>query len=406
MANNPSLLKMPLAVNGDKTTIPETTGSTTGDFSQEYGFQQINSLPLGAGGIAPKRTDFNGAFNLVSGILFYAQKGWIFEYDNTQDYYVGCIVKDPTDGNIYQCVADMTIANTVAPSADNGDSYWVRLPDLKSYIRRAGTHYTSGQFVYHHDLPVGWYLQCTTTGNTANADLSITSPTVGATKTDGTVIWTIRKPFSTADISDYRTKILTPAFNTRDEITTSGTYIAPVTGWYKITLKGGGGGGTSGGYNSTAAHGGPGGGEGGTTMLYKHMTAGTNVGVTIGAGGSGGSGGQDKAGSNGGTTTVTISSASYNATGGSGGTSAGSGGVGGGGDINGCPGVARVHVNTGSAPGGSGGGAGGGNGNYNAVGTAGEMGGGGSGGGAQYNNSYKAGGAGGNGDVWMEYWAN
>ena len=111
---NPTLLKMPLARDGDKTAIPETAGSTTGDFSQQYGFQEINQLPLGAGGSAPKRSDFNGAFNLLGGVAFYAQKGWTFHYDSTQDYYLGCVVIDPADGNRYECIADMA-AGTVAP---------------------------------------------------------------------------------------------------------------------------------------------------------------------------------------------------------------------------------------------------------------------------------------------------
>ena len=410
MAQNPELLKMPLARDGDKTTIPETTGSTSGEFSQQYGFQQINQLPLGAGGIAPKRTDFNGAFNLVSSILFYAQKGWIFEYDNTQDYYDGCIVKDPTDGNIYQCVADMTVANTVAPNADNGDLYWVRLPDLKSYIRRAGIHYTSGQFVYHHDLPVGWYLECTTTGDTATTDLTITSPVaVGATIVDGTVTWIVRKVASTNQIpstSGYITKIQTPAFNTRAEITTSGTYTAPVTGWYKITVKGGGGGGggkaSAGGSGTT---GGPGGGEGGTTIAYKYMSAGTSASVVIGAGGSGGASG-GHAGTAGGDSKVTISGTTYT---GGGGDSSGfeakrGGGAGGTGTITGSAGGASVIGYASDATGASGGGHGGGtdsnSASYSRVNAT--LGGGGCGGG-KYN---ATGGAGGNGYVWFEYWAN
>ena len=122
---NPTLLKMPLARDGDKTAIPETTGSTTGDFSQQYGFQEINQLPLGAGGVAPKRDDFNGVFNLLSGLDFFAQKGWTFHYDNTQDYYLGCVIIDPADGNRYECIADMP-AGTVAPHEDTDGDYWRR----------------------------------------------------------------------------------------------------------------------------------------------------------------------------------------------------------------------------------------------------------------------------------------
>jgi phosphoserine aminotransferase len=59
MANNPELLKMPLARDGQKSEIPETTDASTGLFSQQYGWQSINSLPPQAGGKAVKREDFN-----------------------------------------------------------------------------------------------------------------------------------------------------------------------------------------------------------------------------------------------------------------------------------------------------------------------------------------------------------
>jgi hypothetical protein len=123
---NPTLLKTPIASGGDKNTIPETTGSTTGLLSQEKGWQQINSLPINAGGIAPSRLDFNGVFNLLSNILFYTQKGWVWEFDETQNYFAGCTVKDTADGKTYVCIADVN-ASTTHPSSDT--THW-KLSDL------------------------------------------------------------------------------------------------------------------------------------------------------------------------------------------------------------------------------------------------------------------------------------
>lgn len=125
MTANPTLLSMPLAQNGQKNVIPETQ-VTAGDglFSQSTGFPAETSLPLGAGGKAPTREDFNGMANLLGGVAFYAQKGFTFNYDATQDYYTGCIVIDPTDGNRYECIADMPVANTIAPHSDTGNTYW------------------------------------------------------------------------------------------------------------------------------------------------------------------------------------------------------------------------------------------------------------------------------------------
>ena len=316
MATNPTLLAMPLAENGTKNVIPETQ-ATAGDglFSQSTGFPAETSLPLGAGGVAPSREDFNGMANLLGGVAFYAQKGFTFNYDATQDYYAGCVVID--GGNRYLCIADMA-AGTIAPSADTAHTYW--------------TFY-----------PVG-------------------------------------------------------VINKRDVITISGTYTAPVTGWYKITVKGGGGGGYGGAYTSAAAITYIGGGEGGTTIGYEKMTAGQTASVVIGAGGAGGSGHVSSttvlSGTDGGDSTVTVNNNTY--TGGGGFAS----GAGGNGTIRGASGsvgstttLASISVD-GGCGGGSGGGTPGGNG---------VQGGGGGAGNAKISAIASAGGRGGDGYVWFEY---
>ena len=321
MTANPTLLSMPLAQNGQKNVIPATQ-ATAGDglFSQSTGFPAETSLPLGAGGVAPSREDFNGMANLLGGVAFYAQKGWTFQYDATQDYYAGCVVMD--GGNRYLCIADMA-AGTIAPSADTTHDYWIF-------------------------YPVG-------------------------------------------------------VINKRDVVTTSGTYPAPVTGWYKITVKGGGGGGRGGMYiMSIGVYGGAGGGEGGTTIAYVYMTKGQTATVTIGAGGTAGaaSGGNGGAG---GDSSVTVNLTTYTGGGGLGGRN-GAAGDGGAGTIYGAPGEAEIICPstdpTISVIGSSGGGAGGGRSE-----TAGVQGGGGGGGSAKYTEYYHAGAAGGDGFAWFEYFA-
>ena len=124
MATNPTLLTMPIAENGQKNTIPATQAAAgDGLLSQSTGFPPETALPLGAGGKAPTREDFNGAFNLLSDIAFYAQKGWTFQYDATQDYFKGCLVIDPSDGLRYECINDMD-AGTVSPHEDTNNDYW------------------------------------------------------------------------------------------------------------------------------------------------------------------------------------------------------------------------------------------------------------------------------------------
>ena len=200
MANNPELLKMPLARDGQKSTIPETTDASTGLFSQQYGWQSINSLPPQAGGKAVKREDFNGAFNLLGGIAFMAQKGFTFKWSADQDYYAGCVVIDDTDGLRYECIADVT-ANNTAPSADT--THWQIFSagtDLDAWFRQTGTAYVVGDMRCYESLPYGWYLECTTAGTTGSGDITIPSPlTEKDTVTDGTVVWTIRKIGSGGD---------------------------------------------------------------------------------------------------------------------------------------------------------------------------------------------------------------
>jgi hypothetical protein len=330
---NPTLLTMPLCVNADKNTIPPTDAGTSGLFSEELGFQDINSLPLASGGKAPNRRDFNGVFALLGGIAYACQRGQSFEWVNTLPYLAGCVVTDPLDGNKYNAKNDVAEGGT-NPSLD----------------------------------PTNWELF----GRDPNA----------------------------------LTREITPAFNTRDVITTSGTYTAPVTGWYKITAKGGGGGGGSGFSFSDGAYGGNGGGEGGTTIRYIPLTAGDTVTVLVGAGGTGGTSGGD--GANGGDTSVTINGNTYTGGGGEGGRHASGKGAGGIGDINGCAGgLSGITFRSGDGTyGGNGGGAGGGA-TQGAVtaGIAGITGGGGAGGGAYYNSTNYAGGAGGDGYVWFEYFA-
>lgn len=106
---------------------------------------------------------------------------------------------------------------------------------------------------------------------------------------------------------------------------TSGNYIAPYTGVYKITLKGGGGGG--GGRNTNHTYtGGSGGGEGGTLIFYVTLTKSQSYAYTIGAGGTAGTNGAGTQtnGSGGGATKFTLSgTASYQSNGGSGGPQSG-----------------------------------------------------------------------------------
>ena len=59
--------------------------------------------------------------------------------------------------------------------------------------RQPSTAYAVGSIAYHASLPTGWYLKCTTKGTTSSGELTISSPSIGGTVSDGTVKWQVRK---------------------------------------------------------------------------------------------------------------------------------------------------------------------------------------------------------------------
>jgi hypothetical protein len=271
------------------------------------------------------------------------------------------------------------------------------------------TAYSIDDVVFYAGLPSAMYLQCTTAGTTASGDIVIPPPVaVGDTITDGTVTWTVQK-VGNSNLADYTTTVNSPMFNKRDIITTSGTYTAPVTGWYKITVKGAGGGGGGSRYVGSVLTPSGGGGEGGTTIAYERMTAGDTATVTIGAGGTGAtaSANTTTTGGNGGDSSVIVNSNTYTAGGGKGGTSYnGEGGAGGIGTIYGsCGYTAQKIISSGTndVTGGSGGGAGGALGTSKSNPTDGVNGGGGAGGSLKSSTTIKNGTNGGDGFAWFEY---
>lgn len=306
---NPTLLTSPIAENGDKNVIPASTGATTGLLDQEHGFQQINELPLQAGGLPPQRKDFNGAFNLLSKILFYTQKGYIFEFDENQDYYAGCVAKDIDDG-LYCAKTDVPASST-----------------------------------HPKDDPTNWSL--------INFGLS-----------------------------------------KKETLTSSGSFTAPITGTYRITLQGGGGGGYVYELSTQPGYAGTGGGAGASLVFYEKLVKGTSYPYVIGAGGA-------AAGGAGGTSSITINSNTYECYGGN----SISGGMGGYAKINGtnvargfsgCKGQAIIAGKSYIA-----GGVGGGEGGAHAPIFDGINGGGGCGG--TYQNTLQAPSAGGDGYISFEY---
>ena len=303
------------------------------------------------------------------------------------------------------------------------------LSSSNGYGSPEGAFYRDGTASYHAGLA-----NTAAATNLVKFDASRSSSIYGNSQTVQPKALTVRyiiKVFDSAtsssaliDITQYASDLSTrlqrqqvPAFNRRVEIRTSQTWTAPVTGWYKFTIKGAGGGGSGGcTISSTIDAPGYGGGEGGTTFAYERMNAGDTASITIGAGGSGGSkvnGGNNvsQRGTAGGSSSVFVNSTTYSAGGGSGGgcyiDKDDCGGIGGSGTIRGCSGGSAQGGHSSGYGGGHGGGAGGANGHLTASGVvpnAGVDGGGGAGGYAAQTYAYTSNGSnGGNGYVFIEY---
>lgn len=428
---------------------------------------------------------------------------------------------DFSSASIGDTVADGGVVWTVRGYVDTTVTDAIRtdvtaLQSIQTHnYRQPSTEYDAGVFRYNETLPAGWYLECTTAGTSDSGALTITTPAVGNSVTDGTAVWTIRSmgddsmpigtivPFTgstnpagylecngaavsrtmypdlfaligttygagdgstTFNLPDNSTTVQPPAltmryvikafhgqtadsaliditqyanelagklpissvplvagYNQKQTFTSSGSFTAPITGLYKITLQGGGGGGaSSSGSSSTSmgARGGGGGGEGARLEFYEQLTAGESYSYTIGAGGFGGQAGSANLGymgGNGGDSSITINGTVYVAGGGgkgyqeSGGGQAGYGGVAtiagvtidsGQGASGGCGG-SKSNGTSVVACGGGGGGLHGGHAGAGA-GSTGVCGSGGGGGGVN-GSSFNAGGAGGDGYITFEW---
>lgn len=129
--NEPVKWTKQLVNSGDANTIPDDTTAGTGDFSFEEGFPQITQIPLGAGGIAPDRKDFNGVFKILGAWIYYAQNGGVPTFSSSYDYVKGRVILY-TDGNIYKCKQPCGASSTVVTpdSVDPdylGSDYWALL---------------------------------------------------------------------------------------------------------------------------------------------------------------------------------------------------------------------------------------------------------------------------------------
>lgn len=123
--NEPTKWQTSLVNSGDANTIPQSTPVGTGEASFEDGFPQITQVPIGAGGIAPDRKDFNGLFKILGDWIFFSQNGGLPTYSSDFDYVVGRYVV--YNNTLYKCIqANGASSTVVAPDSVSplGSDYW------------------------------------------------------------------------------------------------------------------------------------------------------------------------------------------------------------------------------------------------------------------------------------------
>jgi len=108
------------------------------------------------------------------------------------EHYLRCITAGTTGANTPVLPANIKDGDKIS----DGTVMWQVTKAMSAAelgYRQPSTAYTAGQIAYHTSLPTGWYLECTTAGTTGSSDLTITSPSIGGTVSDGTVVWTVNR---------------------------------------------------------------------------------------------------------------------------------------------------------------------------------------------------------------------
>ena len=122
--NEPTKWQTSLVNSGDANVIPQSTPVGTGEASFDDGFPQITQIPIGAGGIAPDRKDFNGLFKILGDWIFFNQNGGVSTYSENFDYVAGRVIS--YNDNIYKCIQANGVSSTVV-APNSGTEYWQRL---------------------------------------------------------------------------------------------------------------------------------------------------------------------------------------------------------------------------------------------------------------------------------------
>lgn len=129
--NNPKLIVVPFAEDGQKDEIPVTREPSmpTQKATWDLGFPPATMLPESAGGLPPRGLDFNGIFNQISEMLVHFAKGGRIKFSESYaeeigGYQKGAILQSDDETKDYQSLIDENKVNFNTATAAQINAAW------------------------------------------------------------------------------------------------------------------------------------------------------------------------------------------------------------------------------------------------------------------------------------------
>lgn len=129
--NNPKLIVVPFAEDGQKDEIPVTREPSmpTQKATWDLGFPPATMLPESAGGLPPRGRDFNGIFNQISEMLVHLAKGGRIKFSESYaeeigGYQKGAILQSDDETKDYQSLIDGNKVNFNTAAAAQISTAW------------------------------------------------------------------------------------------------------------------------------------------------------------------------------------------------------------------------------------------------------------------------------------------
>ncbi|WP_272694378.1 gp53-like domain-containing protein [Providencia sp. PROV036] len=129
--NNPKLIVVPFAADGQKDEIPVTREPSmpTQKATWDLGFPPATMLPESAGGLPPRGRDFNGIFNQISEMLVHFAKGGRIKFSESYaeeigGYQKGAILQSDDETKDYQSLIDSNKVNFNTATAAQINAAW------------------------------------------------------------------------------------------------------------------------------------------------------------------------------------------------------------------------------------------------------------------------------------------